>query len=276
MASRLIYAALLFTIFTPTAFAEGLSLWQQMDDPTDISTHGHLISYLFNYTTILNIFYFVLVCVGLIGFSYLYHHRRHPKPYYTYGNKKQHIFWVTIIGVAVFLSIDLNITRISNNDLLGVFWNWPDPKEEKVVRVQVLGQQWVWNFRYPGPDDKFNTDDDIVTVNDLRIPKGTKILFHLTSKDVIHSFYVPNVKLKVDTIPGRITRMWFDANETGVYDIACAEMCGTHHYKMAAKLTVYEENDYIAWRDEARMIARTTNDPENLDMYWGWRWNLSK
>ena len=125
--------------------------------PEDISTTAHKIEYLFNYTTILNLVYFALVCFGIFGFSYLYHYKNHPRPYYTYGNKRNQIWVVTGIGVAVFLSIDLNITRLSNNDLLDTFWAWPDPKEEKVVRIEVLGQQWAWNFRYPGADGVFNT-----------------------------------------------------------------------------------------------------------------------
>jgi cytochrome c oxidase subunit II len=72
------------------------------------------------------------------------------------------------IGAAVFLSIDLNITRMSNNDMINVFWNYPDPKEEDVLRVQVMAQQWMWSFRYAGPDGEFGTPDDIVTINDLK------------------------------------------------------------------------------------------------------------
>jgi cytochrome c oxidase subunit 2 len=170
------------------------------------------------------------------------------------------------------MSIDLNITRLSNNDLLSTFWKWPDPKTEKVLRVEVMAQQWMWSFRYAGPDNEFNTKDDVVTNNDLRIPANTKILFHLTSKDVIHSFFVPNVRLKVDTIPGRITRVWWDANTPGIYDIACAEMCGTHHYMMKAQLTVYTQEEFDRWMGGAEQIAMNTNDPEDKNLQWGWKW----
>jgi cytochrome c oxidase subunit 2 len=240
--------------------------------PKDISTNGHLIDYLFSYTTYLNIFYFVLVCAGLFGFSYLYSAKRSKKAYYTYGNKKNHLIVTAVIGFAVFMSIDLNITRLSNNDLLSTFWKWPDPKTEKVLRVEVMAQQWMWSFRYAGPDGEFNTKDDVVTNNDLRIPANTKILFHLTSKDVIHSFFVPNVRLKVDTIPGRITRVWWDANTPGIYDIACAEMCGTHHYMMKAQLTVYTQEEFDRWMGGAEQIAMNTNDPEDKNLQWGWKW----
>lgn len=249
-----------------------MSWWEASKPVQDISTNGHLIDGLFNYTSYLGVFYFILVCIGLFGLSWMYSHKRHKTPYYTYGTKRIHLLVTAFIGAAVFLSIDLNITRISNNDLREAFWKWPDPATEKVLKVQVLAQQWMWSFRYAGPDGEFNTADDVVSVNDLRVPTNTKILFHLTSKDVIHSFFVPAVRLKVDTIPGRITRVWWDANIPGTYDIACAEMCGTHHYLMKAQLTVYNEDDFNKWLSTSEKIAQSTNDPEDANARWGWKW----
>lgn len=252
-----------------------LSLWEQMQPPVDISMNGHLIDWLFGYTTTLNIFFFALVCLGLFGFCFLYSAKRHPKPYYTYGNKTSHILIATVIGVAVFLGIDLNITRMSNNDYTGVFINWPDESKEEVIKVQVLGQQWAWNFRYAGKDGVFNTEDDVITLNDLRVPTGKKIVFQVLSKDVIHSFYLPNARRKVDAIPGRLTKMWveLDPGHEGVFDIACAEMCGTYHYRMQAKMTVYAQQDYQAWLEEAERNSMKENELDNADLYWGWKWD---
>jgi cytochrome c oxidase subunit II len=246
--------------------------WSTFLPPQDISSNGHLIDSLFNYTTYLCIFYFILVCVGLFGFSYVYSAKRNKKPYYTYGNKKKHLLVTAIIGAAVFLSIDLKIATVANSDLINTFWKFPDPATEKVLKVEVMAQQWMWSFRYAGPDGEFSTADDVVTNNDLRVPVNTKILFHLTSKDVIHSFFVPNVRLKVDTIPGRITRVWWDANVPGVYDIACAEMCGTHHYLMKAQLTVLTEEDFKTWLTSSEEIAMNTNDSSDKNLAWGWKW----
>lgn len=250
------------------------SWWDLSMPPVDISTNGHLIDSLFNYTTALCVFYFVLVCIGLFGFSFIYSRKRHKTAYYTYGNKKQHLIFTAIIGAAVFLTIDLNITRIANNDLLSQFWNFPDPAKEKVLRVEVMAQQWMWSFRYAGPDGQFATKDDVVTNNDLRVPVNTKVLFHLTSKDVIHSFFVPNVRLKVDTIPGRVTRTWWEVTKPGVYDIACAEMCGSPHYLMKAQLTVYSEEDFKKWLTSSEQLATNTNDPDDMNLAWGWKWEI--
>ena len=240
--------------------------------PENISTTGHLIDDLFNYTTLMVTFYFILVCIGLFGFSYLYSSKRNKTPYYTYGNKKKHLIITAFIGAAVFLSIDLNITRIANDDLVNSFWNFPNPKNEKVLKVEVMAQQWMWSFRYAGQDGEFGTNDDVVTNNDLRVPVNTKILFHLTAKDVIHSFFVPNVRLKVDTIPGRITRVWWEVTKPGKYDIACAEMCGTHHYLMKAALTVYTEEDFNKWLASSTLLAANTHDPQDANLAWGWKW----
>jgi cytochrome c oxidase subunit 2 len=252
--------------------AVSTSWWDLSKPPLDISTNGHLIDSLFAYTSWMGVFFFVLVCIGLFGFSFLYSAKRNKTPYYTYGNKKKHLLVTAFIGASVFLAVDLNITRIANDDLRNVFWKWPDAKTEKVLKIQVLAQQWMWSFRYAGPDGEFNTRDDIVSNNQLHVPTNTKILFHLTSKDVIHSFFVPNVRLKVDTIPGRITRVWWDANIPGKYDIACAEMCGTHHYLMKAQLTVHSEEDFQKWLKSSEEIALATNNPDDKNLAWGWKW----
>lgn len=251
---------------------KSMSLWDRMTPPEDISVHGHLIDWLFAYTTYLNLFFFALVCAGLFGFSFFYSAKRHPKAHYTYGNKKIHVIVATIIGLSVFIGIDMNITRMSNNDYIGVFANWPK-EDENPLKVEVLAQQWAWNFRYAGKDGVFNTEDDVVYLNDLRLPVGRKVLFQILSKDVIHSLYFPNARRKVDAIPGRLTRLWFQPTKAGDWDIACAEMCGTYHYRMKAHLTTYSEEDFKRWMDEAEEKALSVNDPENPELFWGWRWD---
>lgn len=245
--------------------------WSAFAPPRDISEHGHLIDWLFAYTTWMNLFFFALVCAGLLGFSFLYRRRRHPKPHYTYGNRRPHVLAATAVGTAVFFGVDLNITRMSNDDFLSVFGAWPGDAED-AVRIQVLGQQWAWSFRYAGADGRFNTDDDVVTFNDFKAPVGRTVLFQVASKDVIHSFFLPNTRRKVDAIPGRVTRMWVRFREAGRFEVACAEMCGTYHYRMAASYSTLPWDDYVLWREEARRKALETNDPGDPDLYWGWPW----
>ncbi len=250
---------------------KALSFWERMMPPEDISSSGHLIMWLFNYTTYVNLFWFSLVCLGLFGFSYLYSQKRHKKAFYTHGNEKKHLLITALIGLGVFLSVDMVITKVSSRDIKEVFWNFPEDSEE-LVKVQVYAQQWAWNFRYAGRDGEFNTADDVVLLNDLVIPVNKKVMVQMTSKDVIHSFYLPNVRLKADAIPGRFAKLWFDANKVGEYEVACAEMCGIHHYLMKGKMTVLSQEDYDSWKNEQEDIAIATNDTESENLRWGWAW----
>jgi cytochrome c oxidase subunit 2 len=256
----------------PVATAmETMSFWERISPPEDISTHGHLILWLFNYTTYVNLFWFALVCIGLFGFSYVYSQKRHKKAMYTHGNEKKHLLITAAIGLGVFLSVDMVITKVSTHDIKEVFWNFPKDGPD-VIQVQVLAQQWAWNFRHAGKDGEFNTGDDVVELNQLVVPVGKKVMMQMTSKDVIHAFYVPNVRLKADVIPGRYSKLWFDTNRPGKYEIACAEMCGNHHYLMKAHLVVLSEQDYARWLGETQDMAIATNDTESADLRWGWAW----
>lgn len=251
--------------------SEQMSFWERMQPPVDISSNGHLIHWLFNYTTYVNLFWFALVCIGIFGFSFLYSQRRHKKPLYTHGNEKKHLLITAFIGLGVFLSVDLVITKVSTHDIKEVFWKFPE-NEADTIKIQVLAQQWAWNFRYAGKDGEFNTADDVVQLNNLVIPVGKKVMVQMTSKDVIHAFYLPNARIKADAIPGRYAKLWFDTNQPGIYEIACAEMCGNHHYLMKAQLTVLAQADYDRWLEESQQMAIATNDTENMDLRWGWKW----
>jgi cytochrome c oxidase subunit 2 len=269
---------LLFAIIMLTGTAslvqasEKMSLWQRMQPPEDIGTYGHLIHYLFNFTTYLNLFFFLLVCIGIFGFSFLYRASRHKKALYTHGKTKKEIWIVVGIALAVFILIDMQITRISAEDYQNVFMNFPDEKKEEVYKVEVMAQQWMWNVRVPGKDGIFNTIDDIVTNNDFHVPMDKKVVFQIISKDVIHALYIPNILMKIDATPGKITRMWAEFKKAGTYEIACAEICGTNHYKMAARLIVHTPEDFAKWQEAAQAMALTVNNPEEPDSFWGWQW----
>ena len=239
--------------------------------PEIITTNAHKIDSLFNYTTGMVVVFFTLVCIGLFGFSYKYSAKRNKEVEYTYGNTKKQQFLTFLVGLAVFGLIDLSITWQSNNDMVNEFWNFPKPGED-IVRVEVLAQQWMWNFRYAGKDNEFNTEDDVLTNHELHLPVGKKVEFRVTSKDVIHSLFFPNARLKVDAMPGRVSRMWFQTTKTGEFEIACAEMCGTHHYLMKARLFIHTEKDFQEWLNESENLAIVGNDTENIDNFWGWPW----
>jgi cytochrome c oxidase subunit 2 len=97
-------------------------------------------------------------------------------------------------------------------------------------------------------------------------------MFQITSKDVIHSIFLPNTRRKVDAMPGRISRMWVQLKKEGKWNIVCAEMCGIHHYLMKGYLTTYSQHDFDKWFKTAQGYALAENDPDNPNQFWGWEW----
>jgi cytochrome c oxidase subunit 2 len=106
-------------------------------------------------------------------------------------------------------------------------------------------------MRYPGHDGKLNTTDDLFTVSDLHFVKNKQVLIYLKSSDVLHSFFLPHLRIKQDAVPGITIPVWFDADTAGKYELVCAELCGWGHYKMRGTVTVHEtEAEFQKWMDE--------------------------
>lgn len=130
--------------------------------------------------------------------------------------------------------------------VMGLFaWGWIDYMKSRnspmsAYEVNVIGQQWSWGFQYANGKRMQNT---------IYVPKDTPVKLIMTSSDVLHSFYIPALRLKRDVIPGTYQYLSFTANKTGEYDVFCAEYCGLDHAKMLAKMIVLEKNDFADWED---------------------------
>jgi cytochrome c oxidase subunit 2 len=109
---------------------------------------------------------------------------------------------------------------------------------EDAQTYYVVGKRWMWKFQHP---------DGQREINDFHVPVGRKIELVITSEDVIHSFFVPDFRVKRDAVPGRYTRAWFEATKTGEFRIFCAEYCGAEHSLMRGKLVVMEPHEYDRW-----------------------------
>jgi len=114
------------------------------------------------------------------------------------------------------------------------------------VKVRITGRQYAWVFTYPGVDGQFDTADDVATA-ELHVPRDKVVRFDLRSADVLHSFFVPELRLKQDAVPGRSIAGWFSADRDGSYEIACAEICGKNHTLMAGKMVVEAEDAFDTW-----------------------------
>jgi cytochrome c oxidase subunit II len=151
------------------------------------------------------------------------------------------------------------------------------PSESEAVVVRVVGEQFAWNIHYPGPDGRFGrtdvtkvtadnplgldrTDaaakDDVTTINQLYLPIDRPVLVHLSSKDVIHSFGLIEMRVKQDAIPGMSIPVWFVPNRLGEYEIACSQLCGLGHFRMRGFITVQSDADYRKWFDEQEQQLR--------------------
>jgi cytochrome c oxidase subunit 2 len=152
------------------------------------------------------------------------------------------------------------------------------PPENQAVVVRVSGEQFAWNVHYSGADGKFGrtdvklvsssnpvgldrTDqdakDDITTINQLNLPVNRPILVRLSSKDVIHSFGLFELRVKQDAVPGLDMPVWFIPNRIGNYEIVCSQLCGLGHYRMRGFISIKSDADYQAWlAEEAKNLPQ--------------------
>jgi len=148
--------------------------------------------------------------------------------------------------------------------------DYRDAEPPATLEVRVLGKQYEWRFWYPGADRIFGTDDDVTKLAVLHVPEDHWVIVYLQTRDVVHSFWVPSVRLKQDLIPGRTVTRWFKCTETGRFDIACAEICGVGHTFMRADLVVESPDRFQDWLRMRRMLHGPFDARE--DPIWkGWR-----
>lgn len=214
--------------------------------PDNISSYGYLvdrvIKIVFAGALIITVLAFAVVVFMLIRFNYRKNQRASPDV----GGAKKLMYLVIFIIV-----FDLVIALFSGKAWSTIFLK---SREELIAKsggdyteVSVIGRQFFWSFVYPGVDKTFNTNDDFTTGNLMVVPQGTLVIIHLTSGDVIHSFFCPNLRFKYDAVPGRKFVGWFIAEKAGDYEIACAELCGPEHYRMRGILRVLPKQEYEKW-----------------------------
>jgi cytochrome c oxidase subunit II len=239
--------------------------------PRDVSADGHRIDWLIKVTMGFVTILFVVMCVWMVWACVK--HREGHKAEYDHGNARHQVRFAAGLSAVIFFVVDGNLWINSTMDVNSTFWNFDKAEAQPgAVKIEINGHQWAWDARYAGPDGKFNTKDDIVLLNDIRVPVGVPVVLELASTDVIHSFYLPNFRVKQDAMPGMINRMWFQAQKEGEYDIACAQHCGTNHYKMKALLTVMSPEAYAKWAAEASANGARVFNEDDKDSHWGWEW----
>jgi len=271
------------------AAAAGPQQEKSLGLPRDVSVDGHRIDWLLKITLIfVTILFVIMVAWMLIA---VFRHGKDHKAEYDHGDSRHAIMIGMILSAVIFFVVDGNLWVNATKDLSEAFWNFGKAERDPgAVRIEINAHQWAWDARYPGPDQRFNTADDVVTLNDLRIPIGRPVIMQLASVDVIHSFSLPNFRVKMDATPGMTNRFWFRADPKKVkpgeqFEVGCTQHCGTNHYKMRAVLTVLSDEDYERWVKETSASSQAICTPpgpddakprvcdlSNDERNWGWRW----
>ncbi|MDP7565287.1 MAG: cytochrome c oxidase subunit II [Candidatus Marinimicrobia bacterium] len=274
-----------------------LDLLRKYGLPINASSHGGAVDeviVLFHWLML-----FLFIGWGLFFIYTLIRFRASKNPKADYVGVKSHLssgleVAVAAIEFVILIGFAIPIWATRVNDVP----NSATGAEE----IRVIGQQFAWNIHYPGADGKFgnrdlklvdevsnpigldrsdlNGVDDFVTVNQLHIPVNKPIRIDLSSKDVIHSFSLPEFRVKQDAVPGMSIPVWFEANMTtdeylqtveGTdregqgFEIACAQLCGLGHYRMKGFLTVHDNESYAAWLDEQAEYLEEEGDDDD----WG-------
>ena len=209
------------------------------------STFGPQIDHLYNIVLAITGVVFVLTEASLIFFSFRYWQRNHKKAYYTHGSTQAELIW-TAVPAAILVYLGFMSQNLWSQ--LRVPKNFPTA--DVVVKVQA--EQWLWHFHYAGPDGVFDTGDDMVVDNVGHIPAGQNVRFEITSQDVIHGFYVPDLRIHQDAVPGMMSSIWVNATKTGEFDVRCTQFCGTNHYQMKGQLVVDSPEDFKAWQSKSK------------------------
>lgn len=223
--------------------------------PDNVNEYGGIIDQLFMFILYLTGIIFVGTGVALFWFLWKYDETKNAEPVkYTHGSHTLEIIW-SILPAATLLFIAIYQMNAWADHKLRRPIDGPGPDgvagtADDVPRaaiVEVTGRQFEWRIRYAGADKIIGTPDDVHTVNDLHLPANEDVVIQIKSMDVLHSFFLPHVRVKQDVVPGMKQFVWFKGNKSGVYDIVCAELCGWGHYKMRGKMTLESREKFDAW-----------------------------
>ena len=233
--------------------------------PPDLSKHGAQIDSLIS--TVHWFMLFLFVGWGIYFIWVLLKFRARPGHTAIYSPVKATFSKYIEAGVVVFEAF---LLFGLSSPIWAKYKNNP-PTEAEALSVRVIAEQFAWNFHYAGVDGKFGRTapefvapdnligldpndpagkDDVVTTNEFHMPVNKPIITTVSSKDVIHSWNIPVLRVKQDTIPGARIPVWFEATQTGKFEIACAQLCGLGHYRMRAEVTIESAEDFAKFLKE--------------------------
>ncbi len=202
--------------------------------PDRASTFAGQIDFLYIVLILLSAAFAIPVVFLLVYFSVKYRRSANVDRSKPFESLKLEIAWIIIpfvLAMAVFVWSAV------------LYFDMFSPPAN-TLELTAVGKQWMWKFQHPdGPRE----------INELHVPVGQPVKLTMISQDVIHSFYVPAFRVKMDVVPGRYTTAWFEATQTGEYDLFCAEYCGAQHAGMIGRVVVMEPREYEEWLSGGRI-----------------------
>jgi cytochrome c oxidase subunit 2 len=253
----IVIGSIWFHFWSPWWITPLASNWSLMDDTLMI-------------TFVVTGFVFVAVNLFMAYALVRFRYRADRRAKYEPENKKLELWLtgLTTVGIVIMLAPGLIVLA----DFVHV------PKNAAVV--EAVGKQWQWNFRFPGkdgilgnskpqlisfqnpfglnPDDPNGQDDVLINNSELHLPVNKPVQVLLRSKDVLHDFYVPHFRVKMDAVPGIITTLWFTPTRVGRFDIACAEYCGIGHHTMRGAVFVEDNDTFQNWLSDQPTFAQSS------------------
>jgi len=222
---------------------------------------------------------FVFLAVVLFMAYCIYRFRYQENKRAEYNPESKKLEWwltgLTTLGVVVMLTPGLFV------------WNQFVTVPEEAAEFEVMGQQWQWSFRFPGKDGALGTtnarkinednpfgidpkdpngqDDILVEGGEVHLPVNQPVKVLLRSIDVLHDFYVPEFRAKMDMVPGAVTYFWLTPTRTGTFDILCFELCGVGHHAMRGNVVVEEESAFQEWLNEQTTFAQSVAEASEKD-----------
>jgi cytochrome c oxidase subunit 2 len=252
----LVIGSVLFNFLTPWSFTPLASNWGSIDTTIIITLAV---------TGVVTL----LIAIFLIYVLIKYRTRPGLKAHYQPENKKLEwwLIGLSTVGIVAMLAPGL----IVYNDYITV--------PEEAHEFEAVGNQWRWTFRYPGddgvfgtseprfingqnplglnPDDPNGQDDRIILANEVYVPVDQPVKALLRSVDVLHNFFVPQIRAKMDLVPGIVSWFWFTPTVEGRYEILCAELCGVGHYNMRGHMVIAEQEEFDSWLASKPTFAET-------------------
>lgn len=211
--------------------------------PENVSTFGGEVDDLFSLIFTVVWVSFLLTYGASIYALIRYRRGRNPRASYLPADTIGRYGWILVLAVLVLI-IDIGL----DHQAAAVWDKIKLDIPSSDVQVRVVAKQFNWEVFYPGPDGTFDTADDLKIDGELHVPVNKPVHVTLSSKDVIHSFFLPTARLKQDAMPGRNIPIWFEITKPGEYPWPCAELCGFGHTGMQGKLFVHTMEEYDAWR----------------------------